>query len=138
MTGIETAHDTYQYDEDENSLTLGYLFHFNERNLFHSGDTMLTQKLLDTLKQNSPIHTLMLPINGSDILRDSKNIIGNMNGKDAALLSSELQASLTIPLHYDMVYGNEENPLFFASYMEKLAPNNPYHIMRLGEMFLIH
>lgn len=137
ITGIETAHDSYQYDEQGNSLTLGYLFRFAGMKLFHSGDTMLTQKLLDTLKKYTPFHVLLLPINGSDILRDSKNIIGNMNAKDATILASELCAELTIPLHYDMVKGNEENPLLFAQYMEKLAPNLRYHIMRLGELFLL-
>ena len=137
VTGIETAHDTYRYDEHNLSFTLGYVFNFAGLKLFHSGDTMLTNELLESLQSYSPIHTLMLPINGSDIIRDSKNIIGNMNAKDAVLLTSQLDAKLTIPLHYDMVYGNEENPLIFADYMERIAPNKRYHIMRLGEMFLI-
>lgn len=136
VKGIETAHDTYQYDQEGNSITLGYLFDFGGIRVFHSGDTMLTTKLLEQLKNSCPIHILMLPINGSDIIRDSKNIIGNMNGRDAAILASELGADLTIPLHYDMIYGNEENPLIFANYMERMAPNYRYHIMKLGELFL--
>ena len=36
-----------------------------------------------------------------------------------------------------MIGGNEENPLVFAEYMERMYPERRYHIMRLGEKIVI-
>ena len=46
--------------------------------------------------------------------------MGNMNSREACWFASEIGADLTIPLHYDMIGGNEENPLIFADYMERI------------------
>ena len=51
-----------------------------------------------------------------------------MNSREACWFASEIGADLTIPLHYDMIGGNEENPLVFADYMERYYPEKKYHI----------
>ena len=63
--------------------------------------------------------------------------MGNMNSREACWFASEIGADLTIPLHYDMIGGNEENPLVFADYMERYYPEKKYHIFRLGERYIL-
>ena len=79
----------------------------------------------------------MLPINGRDLERNEQDIVGNMNSREACWFASEIKADLTIPLHYDMIGGNEENPLVFADYMERYYPEKKYHIFRLGERYIL-
>ena len=55
-----------------------------------------------------------LPINGRDWVRESRDIIGNMTPQEAALFAKEIDCTTVIPTHYDMMRGNEENPLLFA------------------------
>lgn len=135
VKGIATAHESYETDENGCSKTLGYLFCLGTLRLFHSGDTMLTGQLIEDVARER-VHVLMIPINGVDMERHQRNIIGNMGSRDAAYFAMTAGADLTIPLHYDMVMGNEENPLIFADYMERYHPDRKYHLMRLGEKMI--
>ena len=53
-----------------------------------------------------------------------------------ALFAKEIDCTTVIPTHYDMMRGNEENPLLFAYYMEHTQPNRAWHILRNGEPYL--
>lgn len=68
--------------------------------------------------------------------RESRDIIGNMTSQEAALFAKEIDCTTVIPTHYDMMCGNEENPLLFAYYMEHTQPNRAWHILRNGEPYL--
>jgi len=130
---VAVAHEEYQTDENGEQYNLGYLVVCNRICLFHSGDCMVTEQLIETLCQVPKIHIACLPINGIDKTRRQRGIIGNIDCRDAAWLAEEIDADLTIPMHYDMVTGNGENPLHFAAYMQELHPGRKYHIMKLGE-----
>ena len=60
-----------------------------------------------------------------------------MDGRDAAYLAAEAGVDLVVPLHYDMVEGNTENPLLFAFYMEELYQGRKYEIMKLGQRLIV-
>ena len=132
-----TAHETYQFDQEGHSLTLGYEIRLGDRRVFHSGDTIATRELIDKLRKSHGIDAAMVPINGRDLERNEQDIVGNMNSREACWFASEIGADLTIPLHYDMIGGNEENPLVFADYMERYYPEKKYHIFRLGERYIL-
>lgn len=134
---IATAHESYQYDAAGRSLTLGYVLQLGAFRLFHSGDTVVTPELLAELQPYGSFDAAMLPINGRDLERNRRDIVGNMDAREAAWLSREIGADLTIPLHYDLIAGNREDPLVFASRMERLCPTRKYHIFRLGERYLL-
>ncbi|HJC15489.1 MAG TPA: MBL fold metallo-hydrolase [Candidatus Fusicatenibacter intestinigallinarum] len=133
VRGVATAHEEYRFDETGCSETLGYVFRFGPYRLFHSGDTVVTREMAEELKMEQGIDVLMVPINGRDLERHARGIVGNMDSREACWFGAEIGADLVIPLHYDMIGGNEENPLVFADYMERLYPDRKYHIMRLGE-----
>lgn len=137
VRGVATAHEEYRYDEEGCSETLGFVFRLGTLRLFHAGDTVVTRELAEELKKEQGLDVLMVPINGRDMERHERGIIGNMDCREACWLGAETGADLTIPLHYDMIGGNEENPLVFADCMERLYPERKYHIMRLGECFFL-
>lgn len=136
VTAIAAAHDRYKTDENGNEKALGYLFHCGELNLFHAGDTLATDRLVREVSAHGNIHAAFLPINGRDWVRESNNIIGNMTPQEAALFADLISCDTVFPVHYDMMTGNEENPLIFAQYMADRYPLRPYHFLQLGEPFL--
>ncbi len=153
---VAAAHETYVTDANGDQRNLGYVLELDAADaspasgsasvsghpsgsalrLYHSGDTVVTPQLIRDVSAFSPIHIACIPVNGLDTERHSRGIIGNMDCRDAAYFASRIGADLTIPLHYDMVMGNEENPLIFAGYMRELYPGRKYHIMQLGERFI--
>lgn len=134
---IASAHEEYITDSNGYQKNLGFIFNINGKKLYHSGDTVLTQQLMKDVRAYSPIDIACIPINGIDEERRQRGIIGNMDCRNAAYFSNQIQAELTIPLHYDMVQKNGENPLIFASYMQEMYPGAKYHILQLGERMLI-
>lgn len=133
---VAAAHEEYITDEFGNQRNLGYILKCGTLHVYHSGDTVVTLKLIEDVKAQRPIHVACIPINGVDTERHSRGIIGNMDCRDAAYFASQIEADMTIPMHYDMVMGNEENPLIFADYMRELYPGRKYHQMQLGERFI--
>jgi L-ascorbate metabolism protein UlaG (beta-lactamase superfamily) len=140
VTPLAAAHPDYLQEKTENGssggyLCLGYVIRGGGVTLYHSGDTYVTPRLLDSLKKLAPIDIAMLPINGGDWERGSQDIIGNMSALEAVKLARALQADLTIPAHYDLMAVNSEDPGLFAGYMYRLCPAQRFHIFALGERF---
>lgn len=136
VTAVAAAHDHYETDTDGNEKALGFLFHFGKLNFFHAGDTLATDRLVNEVSACGKIHAAFVPINGRDWVREGNNIIGNMTPQEAALFADLISCDTVFPLHYDMMLGNEENPLIFAQYMRDRYPLRPYHFLQLGEPFL--
>lgn len=132
---IAAAHEKYQINDKGEHLFLGYIIKMNGITLYHSGDTIETQELNDTLKPMK-IDIACLPINGRDLNRNNMNIIGNMNPREAGDLAENCNIDLVVPLHYDMFSHNGENPAYFADCMIKYHPTKKFHIMKLGERFI--
>lgn len=135
LSSVAAAHSEYLQDEKGDYLCLGYILRSGTASIYHAGDTLVTPRLVDTLKARKPIDISILPINGSDWERTSRHIIGNMNMEDAVKLARAIGADMVIPAHYDMMANNSENPALFAAYMYALCPEKKYHILALGERF---
>ena len=136
VTAIAAAHDHYRTDEAGNEKALGYLFRLGHLQLFHAGDTLATDRLVRELSAFGPIHAAFLPINGRDWVRESEGIVGNMNPQEAALFTDQINCDTVFPVHYDMMCGNEEDPLIFSLYMRERCPGRPYHFLQLGEPYI--
>jgi L-ascorbate metabolism protein UlaG (beta-lactamase superfamily) len=136
VSPVAAAHPEYSADENGNDECLGYVIRGGGISVYHSGDTYITPRLVDTLKKLAPIDVVMLPINGGDWERTAAGIIGNMSALEAVKLSRALDADLAIPTHYDMMPSNSENPGLFAEYMYSLCPEKRFHIFALGEKFI--
>lgn len=133
---IAAAHEEYVTDDHGNQRNLGYVMKCEGLHIYHAGDTVVTQKLIEDVRACGPIAVACVPVNGVDTERHSRGIIGNMDCRDAAYFVQQIQADMTLPMHTDMVMRNEENPLIFAEYMRSLYPGRKYHIMQLGERLI--
>lgn len=110
---------------------MGYVVQFGQWTIYHSGDTLWYDSMVETLK---PFHVdvAFLPINGDD---PARGVAGNLNTEEAARLGKAIGAQLVIPHHYDLFEFNTADPTDFANAAKQI--NQPYRILQLGERFSI-
>jgi L-ascorbate metabolism protein UlaG (beta-lactamase superfamily) len=110
--------------------TLGYVVRFGTFTVYHSGDTLLYDAMVETLR---PFHVdlALLPINGH---KPERHVAGNLDTREAAWLGKEIGAKLVVPCHYDMFTFNTADPANFAREAESLQ--QPYRVLQLGERYL--
>lgn len=125
--GVPAAHNELERDEQGRCRYLGYVVQFGKWTVYHSGDTLWYDSMVDILKPYK-IDVAFLPINGND---PARGVAGNLNTDEAAKLGRAIDARLVIPHHYDLFTFNTANPLDFASSAK--AIHQPYQILRLGE-----
>lgn len=82
------------------------------------------------------IDLALLPINGRDYYRGSRNIVGNMNYREAAEFAATSGFETVIPLHYDLFAGNAENPGYFVDHLYRHFPEQKFHMMARAERFV--
>jgi L-ascorbate metabolism protein UlaG (beta-lactamase superfamily) len=153
LSPIAAAHTLYETDENGDELYLGYVLNGTDRHgkgchgkcchgkgcrIYHSGDTIVTPRLIETLNGFRPLNIAILPINGGDWERTERGIIANMTVEDAAKLAHAIDTDLVIPGHYDLLGCNAVNPALFAEAMYRLSPAKKYHIFAPGECFRYH
>jgi L-ascorbate metabolism protein UlaG (beta-lactamase superfamily) len=134
---VPAAHTTYEVDEKNDHLYLGYFIEVNGIRIYHSGDTVITPLLIEKVKAFKP-DVAFLPINGGDFFRTSRGIIGNMSFREAADFSVAVGVDLVVPIHFDMFPTNRENPAYFVDYLFHQYPAQKFHMMVPGERFVYH
>jgi L-ascorbate metabolism protein UlaG (beta-lactamase superfamily) len=135
VSPVASAHPVYEKDGNGSNFFLGYVIRGGGVSVYHSGDTYVTPRLVETLEKLSPVDVALLPVNGSDWERTARNIIGNLSALDAVKLVQALGVDLLIPSHYDLLPGNTENPGILAGYMYGHCPWKKYHVLAPGECF---
>ncbi len=135
FTAIPSAHYGLDYDPQRGYRFLGYILELNGVTLYHAGDTILYDGLLDRLTDRA-IDIACLPINGRDWFREQQNIIGNLNADEAAALADAIGADVFIPTHNDMFAGNHVNPALLADTLDRRYPRQKYHWLQPGELYI--
>lgn len=125
--GIPAKHNEIERDEKGNCRYMGYVIEFGSRTVYHSGDTIWFDELVDLVKPFAP-DVAILPINGND---PARKVAGNLNCKEAALLGKAINAACVIPCHYDMFTFNTADVSEFITEAEKI--NQEYKILKGGE-----
>jgi L-ascorbate metabolism protein UlaG (beta-lactamase superfamily) len=115
--GVESAHNTIERDKAGHCRFLGYVVTAGNVKLYHSGDTLLHDRLAAALRPQR-VQLALLPINGH---RPERRVAGNMNGAEAAQLALEIGARLAIPHHFDMFVFNTESPDEFVAECRRLG-----------------
>ena len=124
---VPAAHDALETDAEGRHKFLGYVLHFGEWTLYHSGDTLLYDGI-ETWLEPFRIDLAILPINGRAAVR---RVAGNMRGREAAELASSCGARLVTPCHYDMFSFNTATPDEFVHACHRL--DQAYRVLRAGE-----
>lgn len=112
-----TMADAYTFGRKESDgevRFLGYVLEANGVVLYHAGDTILYDGMVDQLR---PFHVdlALLPINGRSVEREERELVGNMNEREAAHLASAIGARMVIPMHHDMFAGNLGHPEYVVT-----------------------
>lgn len=134
VTAIPSAHTGLEYDPERGYSYLGYVIEWNGITVYHSGDTVIYDGLLDTLRRWD-IDVVFMPINGRDYFRTAQDIVGNTGFREVAELAETLDIRMTIPTHYDLIPPNTENPAYFVDYLYERNPDRHYHLLRPGELY---
>jgi L-ascorbate metabolism protein UlaG (beta-lactamase superfamily) len=127
FTGVPSAHETVEKDETGQCKFLGYVIEFGPWTIYHSGDTVLYDGMVDLLR-NWEIDVALLPINGR---APERRVAGNLNGCEAATLAKEIGARLVIPCHYEMFEFNTVSPETFVQTAKSIG--QAYRVLKCGE-----
>ncbi len=127
FTGVSAAHNTVERDEQGRCRFLGYVAKTAGLTVYHSGDTVMHESLLEQLKRFS-LDVVLLPINGN---RPERRVAGNLSGLEAARLAKAVGAKLVIPHHFDLFVFNTEPPDAFEAECRRLG--QPFRTLRNGE-----
>jgi L-ascorbate metabolism protein UlaG (beta-lactamase superfamily) len=125
--GVAAAHNTVERDENGHCRFLGYVIRWGPLTLYHSGDTLLHENLVPSLRRFE-IDLALLPINGD---KPERRVAGNLDGPQAAKLAHDIGARCVIPCHYDMFEFNTASPDEFVATCARLKQK--CHILRNGE-----
>ena len=131
FTGLASAHEQLDRDEQGNYRCLGYLIRFGGWTVFHPGDAVpyegMAARLLE-LQDGRRVDVALMPINGR---RPERRVTGNFWGREAAQFAREIGAGIVIPMHYEMFTFNTEPPDELVA--SCAAIGQPYALLRCGE-----
>jgi len=127
--GIPAKHNEIERNEQGNCKYMGYVIEFGDHRIYHSGDTLWFDQMVDLLKPFN-VEVAMLPINGND---PARKVAGNLDSREAAELGKAIGAGYVIPCHYDMFTFNTATVRDFVNEAEKI--NQPYKVLKGGERF---
>lgn len=127
--GIPAKHNEIERDVNGNCKYMGYVIKFGNYSIYHSGDTLWFDEMVDLLRPFK-VDVALLPINGT---KPERKVAGNLDFKEAAELGKAINAGCVIPCHYDLFSFNTANVNDFAKEAEQI--NQPYKILTGGEYF---
>lgn len=127
LHGIAAAHNTVERDEHGYCRFLGYVAEVADWTVYHSGDTLLHDQLIPSLRPFK-LDVAILPINGN---QPARRVAGNLNGREAAQLAWDIKAGVAIPHHFEMFEFNTASPEEFAAECRRLGQRA--RLLRNGE-----
>lgn len=127
--GIPAKHNEIDRDENGNCKYMGYVIKFGNYAIYHSGDTLWFDEMVDLVKPFN-VDVALLPINGN---KPERKVAGNLDGKEAAELGKAINAGCVIPCHYDLFSFNTADVNEFIKEAEVIG--QPYLVLRGGERF---
>ena len=138
VTAVPSAHTELERDPEEGYPYLGYVIEWNGVTVYHAGDTVIYDGLIETLGRWE-IDVAFVPINGRDFFRTREGIAGNTDYREAAHLAEERDFRLVVPTHYDLFAFNAADPGQFVSYLFSLNHERRHKMLRPGELlYFVH
>jgi L-ascorbate 6-phosphate lactonase len=132
--GVDVA-DAYNFGERLSGgqvRYLGYVVEIGGVRIYHAGDCIPYpdhSQIVGALKPD----IALLPINGRDFYREGeRNIVGNMDAREAARLASDLGVELLIPMHWEMFPHNRGYPHQLVEYATLMHPTLTVAVLGRG------
>ena len=129
FSGIASAHEALDKDENGHAKYLGYILQFGGWTIYHSGDTVRYEGMAEKLRAFQ-VDVALLPINGR---APERRVPGNLFGHEAARLAKDMEAKLVIPCHYEMFAFNTATPDEFIRECHRLGQQ--FEVLRCGEQW---
>jgi L-ascorbate metabolism protein UlaG (beta-lactamase superfamily) len=101
VTALPSAHETLRTNERGEHNYLGYLLQLGGTTVYHSGDCVPYEGLVERLRQSN-VDLALLPVNGRDEYRRSHGVPGNMTFDEAVSLCRDAGIARWIPHHLGM------------------------------------
>lgn len=127
--GIPARHNEIERDEEGRCKYMGYVIEFGKHKIYHSGDTLWFDEMVDLLKPFN-VDVALLPINGSD---PARKVAGNLDCEEAVSLGKAINAACVIPCHYDMFSFNTADVNDFINAAEK--NKQTFRVLKGGERY---
>ena len=127
FTGIPAKHNELARDKNGNCKFMGFVIQFGTYSIYHSGDTLWFDGMVDLLKPFN-VDVAILPINGN---KPERKVAGNLNSSEAVELGMAINADYVVPCHYDMFTFNTADVNDFANEAQKKGQG--YQVLRGGE-----
>jgi len=124
---VPAAHETLD-PTPEGYGFLGYTIRLGSIAVHHAGDTTPYPGQIERVRAHA-VDVALLPINGRDVYRTSRGVIGNMDYREAAEFAHAIGALVVVPMHYGMFAGNTVPPGHFVSLAAEMFPDLNVHIM---------
>ncbi|MBL7740915.1 MAG: MBL fold metallo-hydrolase [Chitinophagaceae bacterium] len=125
--GIPAKHNEIERDERGNCRYMGYVIEFGKYKIYHSGDTLWFDEMVNLLRPFA-LDVALLPINGNNLAR---KVAGNLDSHEAIKLGKALGVKCIIPCHYDMFTFNTADVNEFIKEAERVG--YPYRVLKGGE-----
>ena len=137
--GLKAPPATYDFGfverEGKNLYSfLGYILEIGGVRIYHAGDTVIYEGLVERLRELE-IDIAFLPINGRNYFREQRDIVGNMDEREAADLAAAADVKLLVPIHYEMFAGNLGRPGALLDYIQARYPQLSCLIPAHGRRF---
>jgi L-ascorbate 6-phosphate lactonase len=129
VRAIPSAHEGLDTDEAGHHLYLGFVVEVEGLRLYHSGDSLAYDGLVDHLGPD-PFDVMFLPINGRD---PSRGVPGNMSAAEAVDLAIQVRPRFVVPHHYDMFTFNTVPVETFEAEATRLPSGVTAKVLRCGE-----
>jgi L-ascorbate metabolism protein UlaG (beta-lactamase superfamily) len=133
IRAIPSAHEGLDTDTSGRHLYLGFVIEAEGLRLYHSGDTMMYDGLVEQLGTD-PFDVLFLPINGKD---PARRVAGNMSAAEAVNLASIVRPRYVVPHHYDMFTFNTVPVERFLDEARRLPEGVKPRVLRCAEFWEI-
>lgn len=130
FVGIPAKHNEIERDERGNCRCMGYVIRFGRYTIYHSGDTLWFDELVDILRPFS-VDLALLPINGND---PARAVAGNLDIDEAVRLAAAINAKRVIPCHYDMFTFNTADVNRFVD--RSASQGIDYTVLKGGQAFV--
>ncbi|MFX1337952.1 MAG: MBL fold metallo-hydrolase [Promethearchaeota archaeon] len=101
ISGIGASHEVLKINEKGEYHFLGYVFHLGQVKIYHSGDCIPYNGLIEKIR-DLHIDIALLPINGRDEYRMRNNIAGNFKISEALELCNKSRIKNLIVHHFGM------------------------------------
>jgi L-ascorbate 6-phosphate lactonase len=86
---------------------VGYVIEIDGVAIYHAGDTIADERVLRGLA-GVRVDVALLPVNGRGFFRERRDLVGNLDARDAVSLAVHCGAQILVPIHWDLFEGNTE------------------------------